>query len=158
MMIRAVALCLCLASPLFAAERAVPVGDGLTAAIAGAEELGKGVPEALLVKVETEMKAGTPAEAAIDKLKADTATNVEKAAILGVLDADVRRVLVRLLQRRFLLAERSRDDWKVLLDHQQVIESRLHDLFVACEAMTPGEFKALGGGWESPSNQEKSRY
>lgn len=24
--------------------------------------------------------------------------------------------------------------------------SRLHDLFVACEAMTPGEFKALGGG------------
>lgn len=45
------------------------------AAIAGAEELGKGVPEALLVKVETEMKAGTPAEAAIDKLKADTATN-----------------------------------------------------------------------------------
>ena len=48
----------------------------------------------------------------------------------GVLDADVRRVLVRLLQRRFLLAERSRDEWKVLLDHQQVIESRLHDLFV----------------------------
>jgi AraC family transcriptional regulator of adaptative response/methylated-DNA-[protein]-cysteine methyltransferase len=24
--------------------------------------------------------------------------------------------------------------------------SRLHDLFVACEAMTPGEFKAMGGG------------
>ena len=24
--------------------------------------------------------------------------------------------------------------------------SRLHDLFVACEAMTPGEFKAIGGG------------
>ena len=24
--------------------------------------------------------------------------------------------------------------------------SRLHDLFVACEAMTPGEYKALGGG------------
>ena len=36
-MLRAIALCLCLASPLFAAERAVPVGDGLTAAIAGAE-------------------------------------------------------------------------------------------------------------------------
>ena len=26
--------------------------------------------------------------------------------------------------------------------------SRLHDLFVACEAMTPGEFKALGSGLE----------
>lgn len=25
---------------------------------------------------------------------------------------------------------------------------RLHDLFVACEAMTPGEYKALGGGLE----------
>lgn len=48
----------------------------------------------------------------------------------GVLDPEVRRVLVRLLQRRFLLAARSRDDWKVLLENQQVIESRLHDLFV----------------------------
>ncbi len=51
----------------------------------------------------------------------------------GVLDHDIRRVLVRLLQRRFLLKERSRDDWKVLLDNQQVIESRLNDLFVRLE-------------------------
>ncbi|MEY8567164.1 DUF4194 domain-containing protein [Corynebacteriaceae bacterium 7-707] len=48
----------------------------------------------------------------------------------GVLDPEVRRVLVRLLQRRFLQAERNRDDWKILMDNQQVIESRLHDLFV----------------------------
>ncbi len=48
----------------------------------------------------------------------------------GVLDPEVRRVLVRLLQRRFLLAARNRDDWKVLLENQSVIESRLHDLFV----------------------------
>jgi len=48
----------------------------------------------------------------------------------GVLDARVRRVLVHLLQRRVLLRERSRDDWTVLLDHQQTIESRLGDLFV----------------------------
>ena len=48
----------------------------------------------------------------------------------GVLDPAVRRVLVRLLQRRFVLAERNPDDWQVLLDNQQVIESRLHDLFV----------------------------
>lgn len=51
----------------------------------------------------------------------------------GVLDHDIRRVLVRLLQRRFLLKDRSRDDWKVLLDNQQVIESRLNDLFVRLE-------------------------
>ncbi|WP_459349103.1 DUF4194 domain-containing protein [Cellulomonas olei] len=48
----------------------------------------------------------------------------------GTLDADVRRVLVRLLQRRFLLAERNPAQWRTLLAHQQVIESRLHDLFV----------------------------
>lgn len=51
----------------------------------------------------------------------------------GVLDHDLRRVLVRLLQRRFLLKDRSRDDWKVLLDNQQIIESRLNDLFVRLE-------------------------
>ncbi|GAB3399922.1 hypothetical protein GCM10027515_07040 [Schumannella luteola] len=48
----------------------------------------------------------------------------------GVLDPDARRVLVRLLQRRFLLAERSRGDWAVLLEHQSQIESRLGDLFI----------------------------
>lgn len=48
----------------------------------------------------------------------------------GVLDADIRRVLVRLLQRRYLLAERSASDWAVLIAHQPVIESRLNDLFV----------------------------
>src|SRR6478736_5122122 len=48
----------------------------------------------------------------------------------GTLDADVRRVLVRLLQRRFLLADKNRAQWRTLLDNQQVIESRLHDLFV----------------------------
>lgn len=48
----------------------------------------------------------------------------------GVLDPEVRRVLVRLLQRRYLLAGDNREEWSVLLDHQQVIESRLNDLFV----------------------------
>ncbi|QGQ20955.1 DUF4194 domain-containing protein [Cellulomonas sp. JZ18] len=48
----------------------------------------------------------------------------------GTLDADVRRVLVRLLQRRFLLAERSPAQWRTLLENQHVVESRLHDLFV----------------------------
>lgn len=48
----------------------------------------------------------------------------------GTLDAAVRRVLVRLLQRRFLVAERNRAQWRTLLENQQVIESRLHDLFI----------------------------
>jgi hypothetical protein len=48
----------------------------------------------------------------------------------GVLDPEVRRVLVHLLQRRFLAADRNRQEWTVLLDHQQVIESRLGDLYV----------------------------
>lgn len=48
----------------------------------------------------------------------------------GTLDVDVRRVLVRLLRRRFLLAEKSPAQWRTLLENQQIIESRLHDLFV----------------------------
>lgn len=48
----------------------------------------------------------------------------------GVLDHDVRRALVRLLQRRFLQRDRHKEDWKALIDNQQVIESRLNDLFV----------------------------
>jgi hypothetical protein len=48
----------------------------------------------------------------------------------GVLDPAVRRVFVHVLQRRFLLADRNRDEWTVLLDNQQIIESRLNDLFV----------------------------
>ncbi|MEL0627090.1 DUF4194 domain-containing protein [Salinibacterium amurskyense] len=48
----------------------------------------------------------------------------------GVLDPEVRRVLVRLLQRRFLLADRNRVEWRVLIEHQQTVESRLNDFFV----------------------------
>lgn len=48
----------------------------------------------------------------------------------GVLDHDVRRALVRILQRRFLQRERHKEDWRALIDNQQVIESRLNDLFV----------------------------
>ncbi|MFB4308561.1 DUF4194 domain-containing protein [Actinomadura sp. GTD37] len=48
----------------------------------------------------------------------------------GTLDVDVRRVLVRLLQRRFLLADKSPAQWRTLLENQQIVESRLHDLFV----------------------------
>jgi hypothetical protein len=48
----------------------------------------------------------------------------------GTLDPQIRRVLVHLLQRRFISAEKSRREWALLLDHQQVIESRLNDLYV----------------------------
>ena len=48
----------------------------------------------------------------------------------GVLDPEVRRALSLILQRRFLHADRHRDAWTVLLDNQQIIESRLNDMFV----------------------------
>ncbi|MGN7977373.1 DUF4194 domain-containing protein [Microbacterium sp. 22195] len=48
----------------------------------------------------------------------------------GTLDAEVRRVLVHVLQRRFLSAEGNRAEWKLLLEHQQIIESRMHDLYL----------------------------
>ncbi|AJM78367.1 LigA [Rathayibacter toxicus] len=48
----------------------------------------------------------------------------------GVLDLEVRRVLVQVLHRRFLLADRHREQWTVLLEHQQLIESRLNEMFV----------------------------
>ncbi|WP_218929224.1 DUF4194 domain-containing protein [Actinomyces bowdenii] len=48
----------------------------------------------------------------------------------GVLEPAVRRVLVRLLRQRFLEADRHREEWRILVDNQQVIESRLHDLFI----------------------------
>lgn len=48
----------------------------------------------------------------------------------GTLDADVRRVLVQLLRRKFLLAEKHPTQWRTLLENQQIIESRMHDLFV----------------------------
>jgi hypothetical protein len=48
----------------------------------------------------------------------------------GTLDAEVRRVLVQLLRRKFLLAEKNPAQWRTLLENQQIIESRMHDLFV----------------------------
>src|SRR4051794_41177029 len=48
----------------------------------------------------------------------------------GTLDADVRRVLVQLLRRKFLLADKNPAQWRTLLENQQILESRMHDLFV----------------------------
>ncbi|MCS3441240.1 MULTISPECIES: DUF4194 domain-containing protein [Microbacterium] len=48
----------------------------------------------------------------------------------GTLDPEIRRVLVHLLQRRFISAERNRREWALLLDHQHVVESRLNDIYL----------------------------
>ncbi|MER7797179.1 DUF4194 domain-containing protein [Microbacterium sp. NPDC096154] len=48
----------------------------------------------------------------------------------GTLDVEARRVLVQLLRRRYLRADVNPQQWKALIAHQQVIESRLHDMFV----------------------------
>lgn len=82
------------------------------------------------------MTDGTPPfapstdEAFIDPVAMENDPDELFAGDRGVLDPEVRRVLVRLLQRRFLLADRNRGDWAVLIDHQPTIESRLNDLFV----------------------------
>ncbi len=47
----------------------------------------------------------------------------------GTLDPEVRRVLVHVLQRRFLSAD-NRAEWALLLEHQQLIESRMHDMYL----------------------------
>lgn len=48
----------------------------------------------------------------------------------GCLSQDERRVLVRLLQRRFLLAESNAEDWEILINSQVRLESHLNDMFV----------------------------
>lgn len=48
----------------------------------------------------------------------------------GTLDPEIRRVLVHLLQRRFIAAERNPREWTLLRDHQHVIESRLNDIYL----------------------------
>lgn len=48
----------------------------------------------------------------------------------GTLDPEIRRVLVQLLQRRFISMERNRREWTLLIEHQQVIESRLNDIYL----------------------------
>ena len=48
----------------------------------------------------------------------------------GTLDPEIRRVLVHLLQRRFISMERNRREWTLLIEHQHVIESRLNDIYL----------------------------
>jgi hypothetical protein len=40
----------------------------------------------------------------------------------GTLHAEVRRVLVQLLRRKFLLAEKNPAQWRTLLENQQILE------------------------------------
>lgn len=48
----------------------------------------------------------------------------------GTLEPEARGVLVDLLRRRYLFANRNPERWKALLEYQTIIESRLNDLFV----------------------------
>jgi hypothetical protein len=48
----------------------------------------------------------------------------------GTLDFPVRRALVTLLRRQVLTRERGPRDWDVLMANEEVITSRLHDLFL----------------------------
>jgi hypothetical protein len=48
----------------------------------------------------------------------------------GTLPYEARRTLALLLQRRYVAAADHPAEWKALLAHQQVLESRCHDMFV----------------------------
>jgi hypothetical protein len=86
---------------------------------------------------ETETAIETETEAALEQaggfiapVPMEEDPREQFAGDTGVLDVSVRRVLVRLLQRRFLVASKSPGQWRTLLENQQLVESRLHDLFV----------------------------
>ncbi|GGM34147.1 DUF4194 domain-containing protein [Promicromonospora citrea] len=79
---------------------------------------------------ETVVEEQAPAEGFVAPVPMEEDEAGQFPGDTGTLDAPVRRVLVRLLQRRFLVAERNRAQWRTLLENQQVIESRLHDLYV----------------------------
>jgi len=106
-------------------------------------------PEVTTVEVEATADEG---EVSADELKATAdavevvATDTEAGFIepvameadpfelfagdTGVLEPEARNVLVELLRRRYLFASRNPERWKALLEHQAIIESRLHDLYV----------------------------
>ena len=83
------------------------------------------VPEVLAAP-----EASEGAEAFIAPLAMEGDPDPLFAGDRGVLEPEVRRVLVRLLQRRFLVADRNKEEWATLVAHQSTIESRLNDLFV----------------------------
>lgn len=83
----------------------------------------------------------------------------ELAAVAGISPFHFQRIFSRWAGispkrfNQFLTLDNAR---RLLAENHSVLDvalevglsgpSRLHDLFVACEAMTPGEYKALGGG------------
>lgn len=79
---------------------------------------------------DTIVDAAESAGAFIDPVAMEHDPDQLFAGDRGVLDSEVRRVLVRVLQRRFLSADRNRADWAVLIEQQHTIESRLNDLFI----------------------------
>ncbi|WP_159600464.1 DUF4194 domain-containing protein [Agromyces humi] len=83
-----------------------------------------------MTDLEAELEPTTEKDAFIAPVAMEEDPDELFAGDRGSLDSEVRRVLVRLLQRRFLLADKNRGDWAVLLEHQNAVESRLHDLFL----------------------------
>ncbi len=49
----------------------------------------------------------------------------------GQLDYDTRRVFALLLQRRFIEAAEDKWAWETILKHQNLLESRFHDMFLS---------------------------
>jgi hypothetical protein len=75
-------------------------------------------------------RSADPAAGFIDPVPMEEDPAELFAGDAGTLDVEVRRVLVQLLRRKFLLAEKNPAQWRTLLENQQILESRMHDLFV----------------------------
>jgi hypothetical protein len=48
----------------------------------------------------------------------------------GTLPIEVRRTMVSILKKRYISAVQTPADWRVLLDHEDLLRSRFHDLFL----------------------------
>lgn len=71
-----------------------------------------------------------PGWAAPDRLEDPSAMGPLFDGDIGAAAIDIRRTLVSLLKKRYISAEQNPVDWKILAENEDLIRSRLHELFV----------------------------
>lgn len=71
-----------------------------------------------------------PGWAEPDRLEDPTSAGPVFDGDTGAVGINVRRTLVSLLKKRYISAEQHPVDWKILAENEDLIRSRLHELFV----------------------------
>ena len=117
-----------------AAEPAFGISEAMAAGSASGSGMGNAGADAAEPAFDISERPGDPADAQPEApVIAPVAMEDDPDELFpgdrGTLDPEVRRVLVHVLQRRFLSAD-SRTEWALLLEHQQLIESRMHDMYL----------------------------